>query len=124
LTLGFIQQAGDVLHEGLRLTPPYAKNHVSLFAMHTLLASIAGAKHDEADRLRWLQQSEPYLGVDHPEEAFGLGAAYAGTTPPQNERASRLLRGFIKQTCGAGAAPIDELECETARQLVARLQAP
>jgi tetratricopeptide (TPR) repeat protein len=121
LTLRQLNEAEQVLSQGVRLVPPSEKNNPKIYSMYVLLANTAQQKKDKAGQLSAMEKAEQFAGDAHPEFAFMLGSTYAVMDPPQKEKAVRLLDQFTKKVCrGAQAAKFKE-QCEQSSSLVQKL---
>ncbi|HET9954610.1 MAG TPA: tetratricopeptide repeat protein [Polyangiaceae bacterium] len=121
LTYRMVNEAETVLKEGTKLVPPSEKNNPKIYGMYVLLANVAQMKKDKAGQLDAMKNAERYAGDAHPELAFMLGSTYAVMSPPEKEKAVRLLDQFTKKVCrGAASAKFKE-ECAQAAALVQKL---
>lgn len=124
LNLRMVPRAEAVLKEGLRLIAKTEQNDPALFASYQLLGTIASRRGDSAALLWAMERAEQHAGEDHPESAFNLGATYATMSPPDPERAKRLLRMFLKRVCAGAARARFAEQCDVAHALVLRLGEP
>ena len=119
MNLGFVDQAQQVLKEGLA----HAKEGDKvLFGLHVLLSQIYQQKNQMNDMVTELEAAKRVSGEDHPEILFNLGSTYAVLNPPRKTEAIQLLKGFSARACrGSGATTKYRDQCEMSQALVARL---
>jgi tetratricopeptide (TPR) repeat protein len=123
IALKMYDQAEAVLKEGARLLRPTdEQGRDQVYGIYTLLALVAQAKNDRAGQLAALEKANDIAGDKHPEMSYNVGSTYAVMSPPQKEKAVRLLNSFTKRVCkGAQAAEKFKDQCATANDLVQKL---
>jgi tetratricopeptide (TPR) repeat protein len=119
LNLGYVEQAQQVLKEGLSHGKEGDK---LLFGLHVLLSQVYQQRNQMNDMVTELEAAKRVSGDEHPEILFNLGSTYAVLNPPRKTEAIQLLKGFSARACrGSGATTKYRDQCEMSQALVARL---
>ncbi len=121
ITLKFYKEAEQVLKEGTRIVPPGEKTNNQLYGMYILRFEVAQASDDKAEMVAAMERAQEVAGDEHPEISFNLGSTYAVMDPPQKEKATRLLKSFVKRACRSASAAKFKEQCETANTLIQKL---
>ncbi len=120
--LGYTDQAGQVLKEGLSYSKGTEK---ALFNIHSLLGSIYEMQGNAPGALGEYESAKKACGqCNEPGQAiayFNVGSAYATANPPRKSEAMNALQSFQKMVCkGAGAQRYAD-QCAQAQQFATRL---
>ncbi len=119
LTLGYLDQAQQVMKEGLGFVKEGDK---FAYGLHVLLSQVLQQRGQLNDMVAELEAARKVAGDDHPEILYNLGSAYAVLEPPRKTEAIQMLKGFSTRACrGASGQAKYKAECETAQAQVARL---
>ena len=89
-----------------------------MFFMNLRLSDVYLARHDDASRVRTLEEARTFAGEKHPEVLHALGSTYATLEPPQAEKAVQMLKAFDKKVCKTGAAKTYKHQCEETNTLL------
>jgi tetratricopeptide (TPR) repeat protein len=119
MSLGYMDQAGQVLKEALAFGKEGDKN---LYGVHVLMSQVYQTKAQMNEMVSELEAAKRLAGDDHPEILFNLGSTYAVLTPPRKTEAIQQLKAFSVRACrGAGATGKYKDQCEASQSLVAKL---
>jgi tetratricopeptide (TPR) repeat protein len=122
LSLGYSEQAGQVLKEALAYTNGDKVDNKALYGVHVLFSQVYQGKNQMNDMVTELEAAKKVAGDEHPEILYNLGSTYAVLNPPRKTEAIQLLKGFSARACrGAGATGKYKDQCEASQSLVAKL---